>query len=80
MKRGTLILEDGSEFAGTVFGATANTTGEVGKTVTDHALFATMSSPFSLSNGHGGLQRISYRSIVLWRDSRAHFSTDWQLW
>ena len=33
MKRGTLILEDGSEFNGFVFGATTNTTGEVGKTV-----------------------------------------------
>ena len=31
MQRGTLILEDGSEFSGFVFGATTNTTGEVGK-------------------------------------------------
>ncbi|CAF1336207.1 unnamed protein product [Adineta steineri] len=29
MKRGTLILEDGSEFQGYVFGASTNTTGEV---------------------------------------------------
>ncbi|CAM2704180.1 unnamed protein product [Rotaria socialis] len=29
MQRGTLILEDGSEFTGFVFGATTNTTGEV---------------------------------------------------
>ncbi len=33
MERGTLILEDGSEFNGFVFGASTNTTGEVGKTV-----------------------------------------------
>jgi len=33
MKRGTLILEDGSEFNGFVFGASTNTTGEVGMTV-----------------------------------------------
>jgi len=33
MKRGTLILEDGSEFNGFVFGATKNTTGEVGKKI-----------------------------------------------
>jgi carbamoylphosphate synthase small subunit len=56
MKRGTLILEDGSEFVGTFFGATANTTGEVGKMSTADLLFATMPSLFSLSNGHGGLQ------------------------
>ncbi len=31
MERGTLILEDGSEFDGFVFGARTNTTGEVGK-------------------------------------------------
>ncbi len=33
MKYGTLILEDGSEFKGFVFGASTNTTGEVGKTI-----------------------------------------------
>jgi carbamoylphosphate synthase small subunit len=33
MTRGTLILEDGSEFNGYVFGATTNTSGEVGKTI-----------------------------------------------
>ncbi len=33
MKYGTLILEDGSEFKGIVFGASTNTTGEVGKTI-----------------------------------------------
>lgn len=31
MQRGTLILEDQSEFPGYVFGASTNTTGEVGK-------------------------------------------------
>jgi len=30
MTRGTLILEDGSEFNGFVFGASTNTAGEVG--------------------------------------------------
>jgi carbamoylphosphate synthase small subunit len=33
MKRGTLILEDDSEFEGFVFGASTNTSGEVGKTI-----------------------------------------------
>ncbi len=32
MKRGALILEDGSEFPGYLFGALTNATGEVGKT------------------------------------------------
>lgn len=31
MKRGTLILEDGSQFSGFVFGAETSTAGEVGK-------------------------------------------------
>lgn len=30
MQRGTLILEDGSEFHGFIFGASSNTSGEVG--------------------------------------------------
>jgi carbamoylphosphate synthase small subunit len=38
MKRGTLILEDGSEFNGFVFGASTNTTGEVGKIVYNESL------------------------------------------
>ncbi len=33
MTRGTLILEDGSEFNGFVFGASTNTAGEVGRTI-----------------------------------------------
>jgi hypothetical protein len=33
MERGALILEDGSEFDGFVFGARTNTTGEVGKSL-----------------------------------------------
>lgn len=33
MQRGTLILEDGSEYHGSVFGAATNTTGEVGKRI-----------------------------------------------
>ena len=56
MTRGTLILEDGSEFVGTVFGASANTTGEVGKILTAALLLLAVASPFSLSNGNGGLQ------------------------
>jgi carbamoylphosphate synthase small subunit len=39
MKRGTLILEDGSEFDGIVFGATTNTSGEVGKTILINLFF-----------------------------------------
>lgn len=31
MERGTLILEDGTEFKGFVFGAATNKTGEVGE-------------------------------------------------
>ena len=33
MKRGTLVLEDGSEFNGIVFGASTNAAGEVGKII-----------------------------------------------
>jgi hypothetical protein len=33
MERGTLILEDGSEFNGFVFGASTNSSGEVGKII-----------------------------------------------
>jgi len=42
MKRGTLILEDGSEFNGFVFGATKNTTGEVGKKIIIDFIFLFM--------------------------------------
>jgi carbamoylphosphate synthase small subunit len=44
MKRGTLILEDGSEFNGFVFGASTNTTGEVGKIVYNDSLLILMCS------------------------------------
>ena len=49
MKRGTLILEDGSEFTGFVFGATTNTTGEVGKILLIN-LFGIACSSFCFSN------------------------------
>jgi hypothetical protein len=58
MERGTLILEDGSEFDGFVFGARTNTTGEVGKSLLINFfcfliyLFLLL---FSLSNWYGWL-------------------------
>jgi carbamoylphosphate synthase small subunit len=33
MNRGTLILKDGTEFDGFVFGASTNTSGEAGKII-----------------------------------------------
>ncbi len=56
MERGTLILEDGSEFNGFVFGASTNTAGEVGRTILiNFFLFYLLLLLFSLSNWYGRL-------------------------
>lgn len=58
MQRGTLILEDQSEFPGYVFGASTNTTGEVGKLLIMDFVLVLGLHLFSLPNGYGGLCRI----------------------
>ena len=67
MKQGALILEDGSEYKGFVFGAEANTTGEVGKknTFYDNTYLHLILNLYSLPNWYGRLSRVSYRPIVL---------------
>jgi hypothetical protein len=57
MKRGTLILEDGSEFNGFVFGATTNTAGEVGRKIIIDFVYVRILL-FSLSNWYGRLYGI----------------------
>ncbi len=56
MQRGTLILEDDSEFNGSVFGAATNATGEVGKILLIDLFFCyVFLFLFSLSNWYGRL-------------------------
>lgn len=80
MKRGTLILEDGTQFSGFVFGAETNTTGEVGKIRTWKIIFLDLFRiSSSVSNWHGRLQRVPDGSIVLWRNLGTDVSIDWKL-
>ena len=80
MKRGTLILEDGTQFSGFVFGAETNTTGEVGRRHAWEILLLDRSRlSSSISNWYGRLQRISDWSIVLWRNLGPDVSIDWKL-
>jgi hypothetical protein len=55
MQRGSLILEDGSEFQGFVFGSATNTSGEVGKTLLINLYTYLFLLLFSLSNWYGRL-------------------------
>jgi hypothetical protein len=81
MTRGTLILEDGSEFNGFVFGASTNTAGEVGRTILiNFFLFYLLLLLFSLSNWYGRLYWIINGPILLWRNSSPYLSTYWKLW
>lgn len=80
MKRGTLILEDGTQFSGFVFGAETNTTGEVGRIhVWKIILLDPSRMSSSVSNWYGRLQRVSDWSIVLWRNLGTDVSIDWKL-
>ena len=88
-----LVLEDGSEYPGIPFGAIKSTTGEVGEGInlqvaglvasymyvsacTTHTTRRTC----SVSDGNGGLPRVTDGSFLQGSASRPHLPAHWQLW